>query len=79
MPDLMREGLNLSIYGMGMVFFFLTFLVGATVLMSTLLTRFEPVTQPLDHDRERSISTESTPSPKILAAISAAIVKHRNQ
>ena len=42
MPQLVADGLNLALYGMGTVFVFLTLLVFATRLMSWLVLRFAP-------------------------------------
>jgi oxaloacetate decarboxylase gamma subunit len=39
--NLMSEGLNLMLVGMGFVFVFLTLLVFATSLMSKIITRYE--------------------------------------
>jgi oxaloacetate decarboxylase gamma subunit len=39
--NLMSEGLNLMLVGMGFVFIFLTLLVFATTIMSKIITRYE--------------------------------------
>tara|TARA_R110001583_G_scaffold60577_3_gene179827 strand:+ start:1114 stop:1401 length:288 start_codon:yes stop_codon:yes gene_type:complete len=39
--SLMSEGLTLMFFGMGFVFLFLTLLVGATTLMSRIITKYE--------------------------------------
>lgn len=39
--NLMNEGLTLMLFGMGFVFLFLTLLVGATTLMSRIITKYE--------------------------------------
>jgi oxaloacetate decarboxylase gamma subunit len=70
MSDLFFEGVNLAIYGMGSVFVFLTMLVGATTLMSTLCgdVPVAPV----------SISPAlASADPQRLAAISAAVAAYR--
>lgn len=77
MENLLNQGFELAIFGMGTVFVFLALLVVATKTMSSLILRFEPkmvlnpagtVTQSLsDVDQER-----------LVAVISAAISQHRN-
>lgn len=42
MSDLMAQGVNLTVLGVGTVFLFLTILVGATALMSRLVAILEP-------------------------------------
>ena len=69
MPDLMTQGLNLALYGMGTVFFFLTLLVAATMLMSRLVPSagLEEIEGQAGHDS------------KIRAAIGAAVHAHRQR
>ena len=64
--DLMGQGVELMVAGMGTVFVFLTALVAATVLMSRILTLFQGQQAPdTDADVEE------------IAVISAAIAEHR--
>ncbi len=69
MTSLLSEGFNLAMYGMGVVFFFLTLLVLATIAMSRLVGMMEepPTGEPA------SPKTNN----KKLAAIAAAIHRHR--
>ena len=69
MPDLMSQGLDLALYGMGTVFFFLTLLVFATMAMSALLrsTEVQPMEQESGGEQDR----------RVLAAITAAIQRYR--
>lgn len=53
--------------GMGTVFVFLTVLVIAMTLMSRLIARFQPV------------PAESGPSDDEIAAIAAAVARHRSK
>ena len=62
--DLLSRGLELMLAGMGVVFVFLTLLVGATTLMSRVVMRFQPANAPPDNEEE-------------IAAIAAAIAHHR--
>jgi oxaloacetate decarboxylase gamma subunit len=65
--DIFNQGLTLMLAGMGTVFVFLTALVIAMTLMSKIILTFQ-----------RQI-TSSEASDEEVAAISAAITKHRNQ
>ena len=67
MSSIVAEGLNLAALGMGTVFVFLTLLVFATVLMSTLVQRTAP---------PRTVGKAALDSKK-LAAISAAVHQHK--
>lgn len=67
--NMLNAGLELMLAGMGTVFLFLTLLVGATMLMSSLVQRFFVPASTLDTD----------PSSEELAAISAAIHQHRKE
>ncbi len=63
--DLLSRGLELMLAGMGVVFVFLTLLVGATTLMSRIVMRFRPANAPPDDEE--------------IAAITAAIARHRSR
>ena len=67
--DLLEQGLELMLAGMGTVFVFLTALVFATTGMSALVRRFEPVAQ---------VESEG-PTEEEVAAITAAITLHRTK
>tara|TARA_B110000977_G_C10927069_1_gene435541 strand:- start:619 stop:840 length:222 start_codon:yes stop_codon:yes gene_type:complete len=69
--DLLLEGLNLAMYGMGTVFVFLTLLVGATTLMSRLLREAPTVVT--------SVTPAAQAEPRLLAAITAAVHQYRKQ
>jgi oxaloacetate decarboxylase gamma subunit len=71
---LFEQGLELMLYGMGTVVAFLTLLVFATGLMSTIITRFFPVAAEVDEPRAVTPAADTT----LLAVISAAIHKHRS-
>lgn len=74
---LLQQGLDLTLYGMGIVFVFLALLVVCTLIMSAVVDRFfrEPqldlVTAPAQP------ASKSGVSPKTLAIIQAAIHEHR--
>ncbi|MCZ6617479.1 MAG: OadG family protein [Gammaproteobacteria bacterium] len=69
--DLLVEGVQLMVAGMGAVFVFLTLLVLATSLMSQLVMRFQPVAA------EPEVTADSEVSGSEVAAIAAAIAEHR--
>jgi oxaloacetate decarboxylase gamma subunit len=66
--DLMAQGVELMLAGMGTVFVFLTLLVGATVTMSRLIALLES-TQAKDVG----------PDAEEVAVITAAVVAHRRR
>lgn len=75
--NLMTEGFNLMLMGMGFVFSFLTLLVIATTLMSKIILRFskpELVAKPNLPVASTSTQDKNT---ELIAAISAAIHLHR--
>lgn len=81
MPDLMTQGLNLALYGMGTVFFFLTLLVGATMLMSLLVpsAELEPSAELGPSAELEKNEGQAGHDSKIRAAIGAAIHEHRQR
>ncbi len=70
--SLLNQGLTLMLAGMGTVFVFLSLLVGAMTIMSTVARRFEPETVSPG-------AGGSGPSEEEVAAISAAISMHRKR
>lgn len=64
---LFDQGLTLMLVGMGTVFVFLTILVAGMSLMATIVKRVTPV------------AVESAATDEEIAAITAAIVRHRNK
>lgn len=64
--DLLNQGFELVLVGMGVVFVFLTTLVGVTAAMSRIVMRFQPGNVSADNYEE-------------IAAISAAIARHRGR
>ena len=67
--QLLEQGFELMLAGMGTVFVFLTCLVAATTVMSVLVRRFSPVEAP----------AYDTVTDEEVAAITAAITRHRRK
>ncbi len=64
---LLAQGVELMLVGMGTVFVFLTLLVGATTLMSSIVMRRQPA------------ESAGAPTDEEIVAISAAIARHRQK
>jgi oxaloacetate decarboxylase (Na+ extruding) subunit gamma len=75
MTELMSSGVELMFAGMGIVFLFLTMLVVAINIMSSLVQRFFPDAPP--HTLPVTVSSGMDKS--IIAAISAAVHLHRSK
>ncbi len=78
MDNLLNQGLELAMFGMGTVFVFLALLIAATKTMSALVLKFQPVLA----DTVAPVVTRSSLTPEdgqLVAVISAAIMRHRNK
>jgi len=78
MENLLSQGIELAVFGMGTVFVFLAILIFATKAMSSLVLRFEP----LASQSTEAAVTQNAALPdhgRVLAIISAAITQHRNK
>jgi oxaloacetate decarboxylase gamma subunit len=72
--SLVQQGVSLMLFGMAVVFAFLTLLVFATGWMSSLVRRYTPEpTLPAQADQS------GKPDPRLVAVISAAIHEHRQR
>jgi oxaloacetate decarboxylase gamma subunit len=72
--SLLEQGLELMLFGMGSVVIFLSLLVIATILMSSLVRRFSPpVAEPVPE------ADTSQTDGHLLAVISAAVHEHRSR
>ena len=65
----MIEGLNVALYGMGTVFFFLTFLVGMTITMSSIVGRYST--------ENVAVEPKMSADGAVQAAIAAAVHRYR--
>jgi oxaloacetate decarboxylase gamma subunit len=74
--DIISQGLELMLFGMGTVIVFLTLLVIATSVMSALLSRYAPAPEVADAG---AAVAPASPDTTLLAVISAAIHKHRSR
>ncbi|WP_422445848.1 MULTISPECIES: OadG family protein [unclassified Endozoicomonas] len=79
--DLISEGSSLMLFGMGFVFLFLTLLVLATSLMSTIIDRYfqEPLPSVANPIPVNSQPSSSDDQGELIAVISAAIQMHRTK
>ena len=78
--DIVHQGLELMLFGMGTVIGFLALLVIATTGMSAFITRFLPEPMPADEgiatgDKEAPAEVDS----QIVAAIAVAIHRYRQK
>ncbi len=76
--ELLLEGVELMLFGMGFVFLFLILLIGAIHLMARVLARIAPpaAASPVVRQAPAPV-TSSGPSAEVLAAIQGAIHQHR--
>ncbi len=72
--DLINQGLELMLFGMGTVIVFLTLLVFATSAMSALMRRFAPEPEPVP-----VAAPGAANDPQLIAVITAAIKQHRSR
>ncbi len=75
--EILQQGVDLMLFGMGTVFVFLTVLVIATTIMSGIVSRLFP-------DAVKPLPAAAAPpkagvDPKLQAIIKAAIEKHRSR
>jgi len=87
--SLMKDGLTLMFFGMGFVFLFLTLLVGATTLMSRIITKYEKNVGVLPKDgvpsptavipRHGPIATPYIEDKTLISVISAAVHTFRSR
>lgn len=77
--QLLTDALTLMGLGMGTVFVFLTLLVYATALMSSLVTRFVPAARPAAVPPAAAPEPAAPAAAEVTAVIAAAIHAHRTR
>ncbi len=75
--DLLLEGVELMLIGMGSVFTFLVILVIATTIMSRILGRFFPEAAPAPAAAAARPAAPAAVDAETIAVIGAAIKQHR--
>ncbi|KZX60588.1 oxaloacetate decarboxylase [Halioglobus sp. HI00S01] len=76
--DIVGQGVELMVYGMGTVVVFLALLVVITTMMSRLMTRYFPEL-PAPEPAPRKPVSAAPAEGEVVAAITAAIHQHRNK
>lgn len=78
--EIIAQGVELMLYGMGTVVIFLALLVVATAAMSRLLARYLPEVEPLPAPQRQGTGAASPePDSHLVAAIAAALHRHRTR
>lgn len=78
--NLMQQGIELMIYGMGTVFVFLAVLIVVTTTMSKIVQRFFPdAPEPVLTTTPRSAPVAAENDEQLLAVITAAVHKYRSR
>lgn len=77
--QLMSQGIELLVFGMGTVFVFLTVLVLITMLMSFIVQRFFPEAAAVAKVRTARVAPNKQNNDELVAVISAAVHKHRSR
>ena len=78
MNDAMRQGVELMLTGMGIVFLFLVMLIGAVKLMAYCVATFLPEVEVAHTSTSPSqVPATSGVTPIVTAAITAAIHQHK--
>ena len=76
--NLLEQGVELMLYGMGTVFVFLAVLIVAMTIMSSLMQRYvKPVPAAVPPSAQRKTATNN--DEQLIAVISAAIHKYRSR
>lgn len=77
--DIVAQGVELMLFGMGTVVVFLALLVVATTAMSAFVGRYFPQAQPVPVAPRKPAAPAGSPDTEVVAAITAAVRQHRNR
>ena len=77
--DIVAQGVELMLFGMGTVVVFLALLIVATTVMSAFVGRYFPEARPAPTAGGKSAAVGGSPDAEVVAAITAAIHQHRNR
>ncbi|QKX17762.1 OadG family protein [Microbulbifer sp. YPW1] len=75
----MQQGLDITLFGMGIVFTFLLVLVICTTIMSRVITRFFPEPEPVIAPAPAPAPAAGPGDARLKKIIEAAIEQHRNK
>lgn len=75
-PSLVAQGLELMVFGMGVVFVFLTMLVFVTSLMSKIVNKIAPEIE-APAPTAPAVTAASGVDPQLLNVLSAAVKEYR--
>lgn len=78
MTDLFSNAAEIMLVGMGAVLAFLLLLIAAMMLMAKVIPHPEPTTSRQSATAQGSTTTGDNVSPKVVAAISAAVHSYRS-
>ncbi len=77
--SLLQQGLDITLFGMGIVFTFLLLLVICTTIMSRVMSRFFPEPEPVAAPARGDLPSDPTSDTRLKKIIEAAIEQHRNR
>lgn len=78
MDNLISEGLNLMVFGMGFVVVFLTLLVFATTGMSKVVDKFFPEAPAQPAAKKTAPAAAANNNDELIAVMTAAVHKYRS-
>lgn len=76
-PSILQQGLDLMIYGMGIVFLFLLVVVAVVAAMSRAVQRYLPQQEIVTPSKISAV--QAAASPQVMQAIQAALDQHRQR